>query len=107
MGKQRSGRLSNEHVWRRTPRPRRHCGVSNGFQRREGTKGLQQQARIAASPFIGKLQEVEPDILQRGIFCLARMPLQERSLFNKASTLQSFVDSRDHTWQMESVWGQD
>lgn len=59
MGKQRSGQLSNEHVSLHTPRPRRRCGVSNGFQRQEGTKGLQQQARIAVSPFIGKLQEAE------------------------------------------------
>ena len=62
MGKQRSGQLTNEHVWLHTPRLRRRCGVSNGFQRREGTKGLQQEARIAAYPFIGKLQGAEADI---------------------------------------------
>ena len=61
MGRQRSGRLSNERVWQRTPRPRRRCGVSNGSQRQEGTKDLQQQARIAASPFIGKLREADAD----------------------------------------------
>ena len=71
MGKQRSGQLSNEHVWLHTPRPRRLCGVSNGFQRREGTKGLQRQAQIAASPFTGKLQEAEADMSLTFMFCPA------------------------------------
>ena len=62
MGKQRSGQLTNEHVWLHTPKLRRRSGVSNGFRRREGTKDLQQQARIAASPFIGKLQGAEADM---------------------------------------------
>lgn len=61
MEKQRFGQLSNEHVSLRTPSLRRRCGVSNGSQRQEGTKGLQQQAQIAASPSIGKLQEAEAD----------------------------------------------
>ena len=71
MEKQRSGQLSNEHVLLHTPRPRWHFGVSNGSQRREGTKALQQQARIAVSPFIGKLQEAEADISLTFIFCPA------------------------------------
>ena len=61
MEKQRFGRLSNEHVSLRTPRLRRRCGVSNGSQRQEGTKGSQQQAQIAASLFIEKLQGAEAD----------------------------------------------
>ena len=71
MGKQRFGQLINEHVWLHTPRLRRRCGVSNGFQRREGTKALQQEARIAAYPFIGKLQEAEAAISLTFIYCPA------------------------------------
>ena len=95
MGKQRSGQLVNEHVLLHTPRPKRRYGVSNGFQRREGTKGLQQQARTAVSPFIGKLQGAEAGMSLTFRFCprwnvIARMVFDQRGFCITSQILCGF-----------------
>ena len=51
MGKQRSGQLTDENASPRTPRPRKHCGALNGFQRPGKMKDLPQQEPIGVSLF--------------------------------------------------------